>query len=299
MMDHLTISAPAKLNLALSAGAPNEDGLHPICSWMVTVSLYDDLELTRLPPDRFSRYAILWHGDAKRRREINWSVTKDLAVQAHLALQRYCRRSLPVQMKLEKRIPIGGGLGGGSSDAAAMLHGINKMYDLGLSAHDLASIGAEIGADVPFLVHGGSTIVEGIGDKLEPQEILPDLHAVIAFPEASCDTGAVYAGFDELALENLNPSAVRELAVSPPNSMPHEKLFNDLTAAALHITPALKDEMDCLESLVEFPVHLSGSGSSLFVICEGLDHASSMAELIERQLQLPAVAVRTVQPNTC
>ena len=82
MRQSLAIHAPAKLNLALSVGTPNAQGMHPICSWMVTVNLFDDLLVTRLEDDRLSRYAILWHADAKRRSDINWSITRDLAVRA-------------------------------------------------------------------------------------------------------------------------------------------------------------------------------------------------------------------------
>src|SRR5688572_22867950 len=93
------VLAPAKLNLALSVGppAPPDDtsgraGMHPICSWMVTVDLYDELLLTQLEHGRLSRYAILWHEEAKRRSDINWSITKDLAVRAHLALEQQVGR---------------------------------------------------------------------------------------------------------------------------------------------------------------------------------------------------------------
>src|SRR5206468_3336755 len=133
MTSGLTVQAPAKLTLALSVGPPDANRMHPIASWMVTVDFHDDLHLLRLPSGSFSRYAILWHKDAKRRSEINWSITKDLAVRAHLALEKYLKRDLPVQLRLEKRIPVGAGLGGGSSDAAAMLRAVNEVFDLGLS----------------------------------------------------------------------------------------------------------------------------------------------------------------------
>src|SRR5688572_4767303 len=105
MSQSIAIQAPAKLNLSLSVDAPNSQGMHPICSWMVTVNLYDQMLISRLETGRLSRYAILWHADAKRRSEINWSITKDLAVRAHHALQRHVGADLPIQMKLEKRIP--------------------------------------------------------------------------------------------------------------------------------------------------------------------------------------------------
>src|SRR5688572_29653853 len=113
MARSIKVLAPAKLNLALSVGPPSPElgGFHPIASWMMTVDLFDELTLTRLEPDVLSRYAIVWHKDARRRSEINWSLTKDLAVRAHHALEKHLGRvggtvgGLPVQMKLEKRIP--------------------------------------------------------------------------------------------------------------------------------------------------------------------------------------------------
>ena len=78
----ITLEAPAKVNLALAVGAPAEDGLHPICSWMVTIDLADVLEVTRIEDDRMSRYAVLWHEEACRRTEIDWPITRDLAVRA-------------------------------------------------------------------------------------------------------------------------------------------------------------------------------------------------------------------------
>jgi 4-diphosphocytidyl-2-C-methyl-D-erythritol kinase len=265
--------------------------MHPICSWMVTVDLFDDLEVTRLKPDRFSRYAILWHEDAPRRSEIDWSITKDLAVRAHLAMQRHVRRKLPVQLKLEKRIPVGGGLGGGSSDAAAMLHAVNMLYELGLNAAELAQVGAEIGSDVPFLVHGGSAIVEGLGDRLERHEGVPDLHAVVVFPAASCPTGEVYGRFDDLEPGPLRDEAVRAMAAGMPRGPGPDGPFNDLAAAAMKVVPELAEDLRRLAEVAERPAHVSGSGSSLFVLCDDPMHAAYLARAISERCGLPAVAV--------
>ena len=125
----IAVEPPAKLNLALAVGRPDGRGMHPICSWMVTISLCDLMVITRLPRDRLSRYAIGWHADAPRPGEIDWPTASDLAVRAHLALERHVKRSLPVQLKLDKRIPVGGGLGGGSSDAAATLRVVNELFE--------------------------------------------------------------------------------------------------------------------------------------------------------------------------
>jgi 4-diphosphocytidyl-2-C-methyl-D-erythritol kinase len=285
--------APAKLNLALSVGSPGVDRMHPIASWMVTVDLHDELLITKLPEESLSRYAILWHADAKRRSEIDWSITKDLAVRAHLSLERHVGRKLPLQLKMEKRIPVGGGLGGGSSDAAAMLHGVNELFELGMSVGALADVAAELGSDVAFLVHGGSAIVEGLGERVETHAAPPQLDAVLAFPDAKCPTGPVYAAFDRLRSEaSGGPDAERVRRLIAERVSP-DACFNDLAAPAFEIAPTLRDDLDELSRLAERPAHVSGSGSTLFVVCDDPMHASALAEACTTRLGLPAVAVRS------
>jgi 4-diphosphocytidyl-2-C-methyl-D-erythritol kinase len=287
--------APAKLNLALSVGpaaATAAGSMHPICSWMVTVDLFDELMVWRLEPGSLSRYAILWHKEAKRRSTINWSIAKDLAVRAHLALQKHVGRDLPVQLKLEKRIPAGGGLGGGSSNAAAMLRAVNELYQLGLSLDDLAAIGATIGSDVPFLVHGGSAIVSGFGDQLSRHDQTLQVHAVIAFPEASCPTSRVYGLFDELGAASLRTEQVLRMASN--GRVAPDAPFNDLAAAAIRTAPDLEGHLAALAKIARRPAHVSGSGSSLFVLCDDAAHAQALAAEVEAELRLPAINVKAV-----
>lgn len=295
MSPPVAVRAPAKLNLALSVGPPTitpMGNMHPICSWMVTVNLFDDLVITRLDPGSLSRYAILWHKDAKRRSEINWSISKDLAVRAHLALQKHVRRDLPVQLKLEKRIPVGGGLGGGSSDAAAMLRAVNDLYQLGMSLDELASIGATLGSDVPFLVHGGSAIVSGFGEQLSRHDGTPQVDVVIAFPEASCPTARVYGLFDELGAASLRTEVVMSMASN--GRVAFDAPFNDLATAAVLVAPELEDHLANLAKLAQRPAHVSGSGSSLFVLCDDAVHAEALAAAVEKDLGLPAVAASAI-----
>jgi 4-diphosphocytidyl-2-C-methyl-D-erythritol kinase len=264
---------------------------------MVTIDLFDEVEVVRLAEGSFSRYAILWHADAKRCTDIDWSVSRDLAVRAHRALESHVGRPLPVQMKLEKRIPVGGGLGGGSSDAAAMLHAVNNLFDLGMNAHELASIGGELGSDVPFLIHGGSAIVESLGDQIEVLDKVPELHAVIAFPDAICPTGEVYDSYDELGSRPFRADAIRGLPLQAPLGARSERLFNDLGPAAAVVAPELDEALRRLEALAERQAHVSGSGSSIFVVCDDPLHAEALAAAVEAQLDLPAVAVKIHVPT--
>ena len=285
----ITTVCPAKLNLLLAVEPPREDGMHPIASWMVTIDLVDDLEVIRLEPDRLSRYAILWHDDAHRRSDIDWSITSDLAVRAHLALEEHVGRSLPVQMKLEKRIPVGGGLGGGSSNAAAMLRAVNELHELGLDDTTLASIGAMLGSDVPFLVRGGSAVVAGVGETVHRHADVPGFHAVLVFPDVACPTGAVYAAFDEDLPVTSRRSEV--LSLDGAHVPDPDALFNDLAAPAMRVAPDLAAQHEQVAAVAEGPVHVSGSGSTLFVPCSDALHAGHLAAALQERLALPAVPV--------
>jgi 4-diphosphocytidyl-2-C-methyl-D-erythritol kinase len=288
----LTIPAPAKLNLALSVGPRQaESGLHAVCSWMVTVSLADELTVLPLPSDRLSRYAIMWHEEARRRTDIDWPITRDLAGRAHLALERHVGRRLPLQLRLNKRIPVGAGLGGGSSNAAAMLRAVNELFALGLSLQELAAIGQQIGSDVPFLVHGGSAVVSGVGDRIDLQTRMPELQAVLVLPDVTCPTAEGYRIFDGLPGGGLREAEVAALAGRWSLGSGPQTLFNDLADAALEVAPALRALRDELSSLSDRPAHVTGSGSALFLLCDDALHAQTLAAAIEKRIQTPAVAV--------
>ena len=289
----IAVQPPAKLNLALTVGPRDGRGMHPICSWMVTISLCDLMVITRLPENRPSCYAIACHTDAPRPREIDWPTTGDLAVRAHLAIQRHVQRPLPVQLKLEKRIPVGGGLGGGSSDAAATLRVVNELFELGLADDALRGIAAGLGSDVPFFVGGGSAIVHGFGERVDTLDETRPLHAVVVFPDADCPTGEVYRVLDgQVGEATLRADLVHALATRPVRP---DGIFNDLAAAAIDFVPALAEPLRQLAELAERQAHVAGSGSSLFVLCDDQQHAERLAALVRSRLDLPAVAVRGPQ----
>jgi len=291
MPDSLTILAPAKLNLALSVGTPAHSGMHPICSWMVTIDLHDEMALHRLPHDRLSRYAIVWHNRAKAASDIDWPLRRDLAVRAHHALEQQVGRTLPVQMKLTKRIPVGAGLGGGSSDAAAMLRGLNDLFELGLAASKLEFIAARLGSDVPFFLRGGSAIVEGMGEELVHHDSPRAVDAVLVMPRYACPTGEVYRAYDLLGPRELR--RVQVAALAGAERLDPEAPFNDLAAAAMSVASELRGHMEAAGALAERPAHLTGSGSAFFIVCDDPMHAAALAEAIESRLQLPTIAVRT------
>jgi 4-diphosphocytidyl-2-C-methyl-D-erythritol kinase len=244
-------------------------------------------------------FATVWHRDARRPSDIDWSITKDLAYRAHQALERELEQQLPVKSLVTKRIPVGGGLGGGSSNAAAMLRALDALFELGLPTERLASIAAGLGSDVPFLVHGGSAIVGGLGDRIEPLVDVPDAHVVLVFPEVPCPTPAVYRCFDERGgtQSKVDDARVRALAASVgAERVPSDAPFNDLAAPALDVAPTLTAHVRAIAEIAEREVHVSGSGSTLFTVCDDPMHAQALADAIERRTGLPAVAARAAAP---
>lgn len=283
----VNLRAHAKLNLALAVdraiATGDHRGYHPIASWMIPIDLADELEVTRLEADRFSRYAILWHPKAPQRASaIDWPVRDDLAVRAHLLLEQVVGRTLPVQMKLEKVIPPGAGLGGGSSDAAAMLRAVRDVYGLGISDPAMRELGARLGADVPFFLQGERTfgprsaIVEGLGERVAFCARV-EAHFVLILPSFGCATRRVYHVFDEQfddvgqgssgAAWVFRDRDVRAMATSVRTRA--ADLFNDLAGPALRAEPRLAELAERIrEELGERP-HVSGSGSALFLVVGG------------------------------
>lgn len=273
----LTLAAPAKVNLALSVGGRRDDGLHPIASWFLAVDLADDLTLTRRDATAFD---IAFADDAPAPGRVDWPLDRDLAVRAHALLERHIGGRLPVAATLRKRIPAGGGLGGGSSDAAAMLVGLDRLFDLRLGEPVLRELALTLGSDVPFFVgvqHGRrSALVTGVGEALEPAAVEPDIALVLILPELACPTGPVYAAFDAMRPDTGPPDVqrVRRLMAGP---LRPEAPFNDLAEPAMRVTPALRAVADRLRAALQWPIHVSGSGSTLFALASDRNHAAQLA----------------------
>jgi len=225
-----------------------------------------------------SRYAILWHAEAVQRSPIDWSITKDLTVRAHLSLQELVGRELPVQLKLEKRIPVGGGLGGGSSDAAAMLLALREMFGLDVNDEQLDAIAITLGSDVPFFLRERVCLIENLGEAVTPaDQPIADAWAVLVLPSFGCGTRAVYGVFDDSPGDRFRGDEVRALASSAD---PHSaELFNDLAGPAFAVEPRLGALVEALNAVSESPIHVTGSGSTLFALARDEESAKEMADM--------------------
>jgi 4-diphosphocytidyl-2-C-methyl-D-erythritol kinase len=187
MSQPLTIPCPAKVNLALSVGGPTPDGYHPIASWMVAIDLADELTLERADGD--STYDIAWSDDALRPSPIDWPLESDLIVKAHRLVEAEIGRPLPARATLRKRIPVGAGLAGGSTDGAAMLKALRQLFDLELTDQKSIDLSMQIGSDLAFFFSSGSAIVTGRGEGLREAPIDEPIHLCLILPEFGCPPG--------------------------------------------------------------------------------------------------------------
>ena len=277
--DDLSIRCPAKLNLTLAVGPARDDGLHPIASVMAALGFGDDLHLRR-PDNGPSTFDRRFAEDAPKPQAIDWPIESDLAYRAHAKLEQSAGRPLPIEASIDKRIPAGAGLGGGSSNAAGMLVGLRELFDLPMDDDALIAIGNELGTDVVFAIHAllgqRAALVTGIGDIIEPLDQLPQFHAVLIFPEGQCPTGEVYSAYDQATAGTINPipeELVGAWATADELPAPH----NDLTQAAIQVCPPISDAIDAANALQIVP-RLTGSGSALFALVETQAEALAIAE---------------------
>lgn len=314
-------NAHAKLNLALAVSPPIDSGeragWHEITSWFVSVSLHDTLSVTRLEEDRLSRYAILWASDAARATPIDWSITRDLAVRAHRSLEERAGGALPVQMKLEKRIPVGGGLGGGSSNGASMLLATRALFPESTSEADLCALAGALGSDVSFFLDANGSsdeaparpaLVEGFGDRVERLDRVKSasggaVSAVLIFPDIACPTPAVYRAFDAIDPQTLaaqsGPGSYKQRATRVREAaragiVDPDALFNDLAPAAQAVAASLAELRVRLSGLTGLQTFVTGSGSTLFQIGQDPDHAAHLAETIGAHIPRERAAVTPV-----
>ncbi|MCC6682773.1 MAG: 4-(cytidine 5'-diphospho)-2-C-methyl-D-erythritol kinase [Phycisphaeraceae bacterium] len=281
----------AKVNLALSVGPVGADRLHPIASWMVKLDFADELVIERTDVTQFTlRFA----DDAPQPQPIDWPLENDLAYRAHQLLEQHVGRPLPIRATLTKRIPAGAGLGGGSSDAGAMMRAVNELFELKLSDDELIALASQLGSDVAFAVSPHrAALVTDYGQQLEPIATAKNIFKLILIlPPQRCPTGAVYQVFDELGGATLDEPRVRALTKS--QHVVSAQLFNDLAAAAMRVEPKLAEAHARVSAVVNRPVHVTGSGAAMFSLADSAAQARQLAAAITQKTALAAVAARSL-----
>jgi 4-diphosphocytidyl-2-C-methyl-D-erythritol kinase len=259
--------APAKVNLVLQVGGVGPSGLHQLCSLFASLELADELEIEPRPDGRDE---VVCPGVAE----------PNLARTAALAFRHEVKDRLPgLRIRIDKRIPVAAGLGGGSADAAAVLRAASTISGEPLDAEDLGRLAEDIGSDVPSQLNPAHAVVTGTGEHVEPVD-LPDAAVVLVPQEEGLSTAEVYAEADRIGStrDRLDPRAVHELARKPLAELA-AGLENDLQPAALSLRPELAATIDRLRAAGALGAQVAGSGPTIYGLFEDAARAREAAAL--------------------
>lgn len=256
----LRLKSYAKINLGLEVLGLRQDGYHELRTLFQTVDLADDLELR---PRTGPTIEVECDHPLVPKDEGN------LALRAALELQRFARARSGARIVLEKRLPVGGGLGGGSSNAAAVLLGLDRLWDLRLGITGLLPLARRLGADVPFFLYGGTALGLARGDEVYPLHRQIEAQVVLVVPAIPVETAAVFRRQRARLTPRENGTTIFRFVSSDLDGHPQfGVLRNELEEAALEEAPVLRDQVNKVRSLLvrEGAEHtaLSGSGSTYF-----------------------------------
>ena len=276
MRTGLTVRAAAKINLLLGVGAPRPDGFHTLVTVYQAVSLYDDLTVTAADELRVAT-EVAAYIDASHLPGPGLNIVD----RAAAALGRHHGRAVTADVRVDKTIPIAGGLAGGSADGGAALVALDRLHDLGTTDEDLLTLAAGLGSDVPFALVGGSALGEGHGEIVTTLDDRGSWWWVVVPSEEGMSTPAVYRHHDE-----LRPDA--PLVPGPPDEVVGAlagddvrrlaaALHNDLERAACDLRPDLARLMDEGVAAGALRGLVSGSGPTCVFLCESADHARAVA----------------------
>ncbi len=285
--------APGKINVFLKVGTLLDDGFHDVATAYQAVSLCEDVHAHHA--DDFS---VSFSGP------IDTSALatdgSNLAIRAARLLARKSGYRRGVRLEIEKRIPIAGGMGGGSADAAATLLACDALWETGLSREELLGLAGQLGADVPFAFSGGTAVGTGRGDELSPALAKGVFHWVFAFADFGMSTPEVYTELDrhrERHSQDIFPAEVQpqvdalvlQALRAGDAQLLAEVLHNDLQAPALHLEPELASVIELGEENGALAGMISGSGPTVAFLAEDLDHA------LELQIALSAARLTVVR----
>lgn len=292
--DEVTVRAPAKVNLHLGVGPLRADGYHELTTVFCALSLHDDVTVSPAP-----ELTLTVEGESAREVPTD---RRNLAAKAALLLAERAGVEPAVRIHIDKQIPVAGGMAGGSADAAATLLALNILWQLDRDREELFELGAQLGSDVPFALHGGVALGSGRGEKLLPVLARDRLHWVLALSRDGLSTPAVYGELDRLrdARETRGERAPA-MHIDPPDDLmvalvagdPNRVaplLVNDLQPAAVSLQPTLRRTLRAGRDAGALAGMVSGSGPTCAFLCA--DEADAVAVAAELSGSGVARAVR-------
>ncbi|HSI68030.1 MAG TPA: 4-(cytidine 5'-diphospho)-2-C-methyl-D-erythritol kinase [Planococcus sp. (in: firmicutes)] len=250
----LYVKAPAKINLTLDVLHKRPDNYHEIEMIMTTVDLYDRIGLMGTASGIHIQSADRFVPNDSR----------NLAYQAAQLIKDTFKIRTGVIISLEKQIPVAAGLAGGSSDAAATLKGLNKLWQLNLSLDELAELGAQIGSDVSFCVYGGTALAKGRGEIIEELPAPPNCWVILAKPTIGVSTADVYGAFDPANAYHPNTQQMIDALHGKDYEAVCNNLGNALESVTLNMYPEVAHIKDQMKKFGADAVLMSGSGPTVF-----------------------------------
>lgn len=287
-MNHMTVKALAKINLGLDVTGKREDGYHEVRMIMQTVNLYDTLELTKQQAPGISM---------KTNRHFLPVNDGNLCVKAAKLLWEEFTLPGGLFISLHKRIPVAAGMAGGSTDAAAVLYAVNRMYHLGLSKRDLMEKGVKIGADVPYCVMRGTALAEGIGEKLSVLPAMVKCFVLVAKPAVSVSTKTVYQQLDQksdiihpdidLLRKDLEEGDLKAIA---------SHMGNVLEAVTIPKYPVIAKIKEHMVAHGALNAMMSGSGPTVFGLFDDYRTVQkAKTALVQSHLAVPGLCHHNIQ----
>ena len=285
---HVTASAPGKVNVFLGVGRLREDGYHEVCSVYLALNLRDQVSVSAA-----ESWSIEVSGSlsAEHLQRVPLDESNIVVKAAKLVAELAGIEPQPLHFKIEKHIPVAGGMGGGSADAAAAMVAANRFWNLALSSDELLRAAVRLGADVPFALMGGCAMGRGVGEQLEPLEVSRTHHFVLLPNDNPISTPAAYAKYDELVRQQgFDPSEIRtpvpdSVMLAELNSSEDTPLdaliWNDLEQPAIEQLPELEVDLE-LPGIIEadsptaYASFVSGSGPTLAFACIDEDAAHEL-----------------------
>lgn len=272
-MEKISINAMAKINLGLDVLRRRENGYHDVKMVMQTVNIYDTLEFVKLQESKI----VVKTDTMELPTDEN-----NLIYKATKLLFEKCGVTQGVEITLTKRIPIAAGMAGGSTDAAAALVGINKLFELNLSMDELKEIGVKIGADVPYCIEGGTALSEGIGEILTKLPDAPDCFVVVAKPEISVSTKYVYENLhaNELKYHPDIDGMVEAIQKKDLDGV-CKRMENVLETVTETKYPIISELKKMLKDAGAENSLMSGSGPTVFAIFKEEETANKALEIVK------------------
>ena len=271
-INRISLKAPAKINLFLEILGKRDDGYHEIETVMQEIDLVDNLQF-----EEIQEGVRLNCNDKNIPSDENNLVCK----AANLILNE-CGIKKGVLISLEKNIPVGAGLGGGSSDAAATLKALNLLWKIGLNDAELMEFAAKLGSDIPFFIKGKTALCSGRGEKITPIEVKSEMNYLVIFPHINISTATIYRNLKiDLTKKIIDVSFFLDALKHPKVAGISKLLFNRLEEVVFTTYPDLLDVKKALDHFDFCGLSVSGSGSAFFGLCRDRQQAKAIKSKIE------------------